>query len=86
MTRRKRSKRLRNADLAAEVFFHCLLDLLLVVAAGEEIVQLGDGGLGRHVKSADRARLFERAGRFVGAERHRALRTLRADREHRAVF
>lgn len=26
------------------------------------------------------------AGRFVGAERHRALRTLRADREHRAVL
>ena len=81
-----RSRELRRRHFAAEVLLHQRLDALLLIAAGKEIVELGDGGLGRHVKSADRARALERAGRFVGAERHRALRTLRADREHRAVL
>ncbi len=79
------SRELRRRHFAAEVLLHQRLDALLLIAAGKKIVELGDGGLGRHVQPADRARPFQGVRGLVSAQRHRPLRTLRADRQHRAV-
>ena len=55
-------------------------------AFAEEVVELCDGGFGGEVAAGNGSGLRQRAAGLVGAQSHRALRTLRTHRDHRTML
>ena len=73
-------------ELAPEIPLHFRFHRFLVQSAAEKIIELGDGGLRGEVVAADRAGALQLAAGLIGAQQHRPLRALGADRDDGAVF
>ena len=72
-----------SAPLTAEVFLHLLPDRIFVIAAAEEIIELGNSSLDGHIPAADRVRPGQAAAGLIGAQAHRTLLTLGTDYDDR---
>src|SRR5438270_14060978 len=67
-----------DGQLAPKVALHLAFDLVRTIPSAEEVVQLGERGLGGHIEAADDAGPRQRRSSRVFGEIDSPLQTLRA--------